>query len=99
VWKWTWDGKKQKNSSATKPAMIIFNNSGAPQTTDLVFSQGGYYNKDGLQGVVTPTAIQGIKSVEGLDDGLWYDLQGRRLSNKPATKGIYIHNGIKVVIK
>jgi alpha-amylase len=99
VWKWTWDGKKQKNSSATKPAMIIFNNSGAPQTTDLVFSQGGYYNKDGLQGVVTPTAIQGIKSVEGLDDGLWYDLQGRRLSNKPTIKGVYIQNGKLVVIK
>lgn len=99
VWKWTWDGKKQKNSSATKPAMIIFNNSGAPQTTDLVFSQGGYYNKDGLQGVVTPTAIQGIKIVEGLDDGLWYDLQGRRLSNKPTVKGVYIQNGKLVVIK
>ena len=99
VWKWTWDGKKQKNSSATRPAMIIFNNSGAPQTTDLVFSQGGYYNKDGLQGVVTPTAIQGIKSVEGPDDGLWYDLQGRRLSSKPTVKGVYIQNGKLVIIK
>lgn len=99
VWKWTWDGKKQKNSSATKPAMIIFNNSGAPQTADLVFEQGGYYNKDGLQGVVTPTAIKGIKRMEGLDDDLWYDLQGRRLNGKPTVKGVYIQNGKLVVIK
>ena len=29
----------------------------------------------------------------------WYDLQGRRLNGKPTEKGIYINNGIKVVIK
>ena len=101
VWKWTWDGKKQKNSSATKPAMIIFNNSGAPQTSDLVFTQGGYYNKDGLQGVVTPTAIQRnmINDPCSMSNDGWYDLQGRRLSSKPIVKGVYIQNGKLVVIK
>ena len=29
----------------------------------------------------------------------WYDLLGRRLSGKPTTRGIYINNGKKVVIK
>ena len=29
----------------------------------------------------------------------WYDLSGRSLSSRPTTKGIYIHNGSKVVIK
>ncbi len=29
----------------------------------------------------------------------WYDLQGRRLQGKPATPGLYIHRGKKVVIK
>ena len=52
VWKWTWDGTKQKNSSARQPAMIIFSNSGSPQTDDLPFQNGGYYTKDGLKGVV-----------------------------------------------
>ena len=101
VWKWTWDGKKQKNSSATKPAMIIFNNSGAPQTSDLVFTQGGYYNKDGLQGVVTPTAIQRnmINDPCSMSNDGWYDLQGRRLGSKPIVKGVYIQNGKLVVIK
>ena len=99
VWKWTWDGKKQKNSSATKPAMIIFNNSGAPQTADLAFTQGGYYNKDGLQGVVTSTGIQKLSITNGQQSTDWYDLQGRRLSGKPVVKGIYINNGRKIVLK
>ena len=29
----------------------------------------------------------------------WYDMQGRRLSGKPTTRGIYINNGKKIVIK
>ena len=29
----------------------------------------------------------------------WYDLNGRRLQGKPATKGVFIQNGKKVVIK
>ena len=31
--------------------------------------------------------------------GEWYDLSGRKLSQKPTKKGIYINNGRKVVIK
>ena len=31
--------------------------------------------------------------------GAWYTLDGRKLSGKPALKGIYIHNGKKVAIK
>ena len=29
----------------------------------------------------------------------WYTLDGARLSGKPSSKGIYINNGRKVVIK
>lgn len=29
----------------------------------------------------------------------WYSLDGRRLSGKPAVRGIYINNGRKIVIK
>ena len=53
VWKWTWDGTKQNNSSATQPAMVIFNNSGQPQTADFAFQNGGYYNQNGLVKVIT----------------------------------------------
>jgi hypothetical protein len=56
VWKWTWDGTKQKNSSATQPAFIIFNNNEKPQTSNLDFENGGYYTKDGLKGKVAVSA-------------------------------------------
>jgi len=30
---------------------------------------------------------------------VWYTLDGRRLSSKPTTKGLYIHNGCKEIVK
>ena len=51
VWKWTYSG-----TLTTRPQKIIFNNDGSPQTEDLIFENGGYYNKDGLKGVVSGNA-------------------------------------------
>lgn len=34
-----------------------------------------------------------------ISTGEWFDLNGRRLQGKPSTKGVYINNGKKVVIK
>ena len=100
VWKWTWDGKKQKGSSATKPAKIIFNNNDKPQTDDLIFTQAGYYNEEGLQGVVTATAITAPKNAQcTMHNAQWHDLQGRRQNGYPSKKGVYIHNGKKAVIR
>ena len=44
------------------------------------------------------TGIWGIKT-DGLDDGDWYNLDGSKLEGKPRAKGMYIHNGRKVVVK
>ena len=33
------------------------------------------------------------------DSEAWYTLDGKRLNAKPNTKGIYVNNGKKVVIK
>ncbi len=46
------------------------------------------------------TAIGEIDTTTGeiTVDG-WYDLSGRKLDGKPSTKGIYIHNGKKIVIR
>ena len=45
----------------------------------------------------------GIEDVRGLmSDGEgenWYDLNGRRLQSKPSQKGVYLHNGHKVIIR
>ena len=47
VWKWTYTG-----SLTTRPDWIIFSNNGSPQTDNLPFQNGGYYNQYGLKGVV-----------------------------------------------
>ena len=97
VWKWTWDGTKEKNSSATKPAKIIFSNNGTPQTADLIFTQGGYYNEKGLQRTITPTGItKGVRN--DVQETAIYDLQGRQVV-KPTKPGVYISRGKKFVAK
>ena len=102
VWKWTWDGTKQNNSAATQPAKIIFNNNGQPQTDNLTFAQGGYYNKDGLVGTITPTAIDAVQYSMPNEQSV-YTLDGRlvrkdgSLSGLP--KGVYIVGNRKYILK
>ena len=48
----------------------------------------------GIREVTTPLAIR-----RGVGGEAWYDLNGRKLSGMPTTKGIYIHNGRKEVIR
>ena len=43
------------------------------------------------------TGIDAIENVT-IDNEGWYDLQGRKLQSAPNRKGIYIHNGRKVVV-
>lgn len=45
-----------------------------------------------------PTAIHFVKNVVS-DDGMWYTLEGIKLSGKPNRPGVYIHNGKKQVVK
>lgn len=47
-----------------------------------------------------PTAIESVTTQpSSLKFQTYYTLDGRRLSGRPTQKGIYVHNGIKVVIK
>ena len=45
------------------------------------------------------TSIREMKEVNGVSDNNWYTIDGRRLNGMPTAKGIYINNGIKVVVK
>jgi spore coat protein CotH len=45
-----------------------------------------------------PTSILSIHDAPA-DHDAWYDLQGRKFTNKPTDRGIYIHQGNKEVIK
>ena len=42
------------------------------------------------------TGINGVKANDGSE---WFDLNGRRVTEMPAKKGVYIMNGRKVVVK
>lgn len=88
VWKWTCT----TTFDASQP-MIIFSNNGSPQTADLTFTNGGYYNSVGQQGTVT--GIENITTTENVKQ-VWHTIDGKRIA-KPERKGVYILNGKKVV--
>lgn len=98
VYKWTYNG-----TLSTRPAQIIFNNNGQPQTDDLTFTNAGYYNKEGLLGVVTATTgINDIRIDRTNGSMNVYTLDGRMVSRQGLDglpKGIYIFNGKKVLKK
>lgn len=58
----------------------------------------GFYDIGGANDGTS--ALRGVtaEGTNGKSDA-WYTLQGRRLSTKPSAPGLYLHNGIKVVIK
>jgi alpha-amylase len=47
----------------------------------------------------TVTAIEAIRTTPSVQNGVIYDLQGRKIQGEPTKKGIYIIGGKKVVIK
>jgi hypothetical protein len=63
------------------------------------FVNGGYYNYDCLLYDATNTGSAGITTVTGdsrSDD--WYTLDGRRLKQRPATKGFYLKKHSKFLV-
>lgn len=62
------------------------------------------YATNTAQYTLTVTAATGIRTIDNVQPATgnaedWYSLDGRRLAGKPATKGVFIQNGRKVVIK
>ena len=104
VWKWTYKASDRKSQSSSNEGIIF--NDGTNQTADLAFTNGGYYNQEGLQGVVSATAI---RSIEAIPEGSVkvYSLDGQLIREaldgseaiKSLKKGVYIINNKKVVIK
>jgi ethanolamine utilization protein EutA (predicted chaperonin) len=60
----------------------------APQLTSFNINFGG-----------ETTGIRLIDNGQLIIDNSWYTIDGRKLDGKPSTKGLYINNGRKVVIK
>lgn len=107
VWKWKWNGSYVKDESASAstkaslPTHIIFtnkkanSNSGA-QTLNMEFKNGNYYGDNVTYG--NATGISVIKANAQTDES-WYTMSGTRMASKPTQKGVYIHQGKKVVVK
>ena len=68
----------------------------------LYWDTSDLLNTEGILRVTDqPTGISVLMSNEKgeMSNEKWYSLDGRQLSSKPTTKGVYIRNGKKVVIK
>ena len=69
----------------------------------LSVTTGGQLHAPALNIVFDDNNMTGIGSMvngqSSMVNGDWYDLNGRKLNAKPTTKGVYIQNGKKVVIK
>lgn len=104
VWKWTWDKKVilmsgvTSSASYTIPTNIIFTNkeTGKKQTLNMAFNNGNYYGDNVTYG--NATGISVVKANAQTDES-WYTIGGTHLSGKPTQKGVYIHQGKKVVVK
>lgn len=46
-----------------------------------------------------PTNIDEVRSKTSDVRGAYFDLNGRRLNGEPTQKGVYIHNGKKIIVK
>ena len=82
------------------PTGILFSNKGSDtlKTSDFAFVNGGYYDVFGLLAKATDaTGISMPTTANGQQPAVVFDLQGRRVVQP--TKGVYIQNGRKVVIK
>ena len=107
VWKWSWNGQYTA-ASAARPTQIIFNNNGQPQTADLAFDNGGYYNVEGLKGNVA----QSIRSLtaDPKQPTTIYRADGTLVRRLPAgsspsaiiptlPRGLYVVNGRKLIVR
>lgn len=94
IYQWCYYG-----TLTTPPTSIIFNNNGSAQTDDLTFVNGAYYDIKGkTTGISTPQTIKPAVSSN------IYSFDGRIVRRNASSldglsKGIYVYQGKKVVVK
>lgn len=88
IWQWCYYG-----SLTYVPTHIIFNNSGSPQTADMLFTNGGWYQASSTQ--AEPTLdIEGVSDGDSDSDGdNIYNIAGQKVD--ASYKGIVVKNGKK----
>ena len=94
IYQWCYYG-----TLTTPPTGIIFNNNGSAQTDDFTFVNGAYYDIKGkTTGISTPQTVKPAVSSNV------YSLDGRIVRRNASSleglsKGIYVYQGKKVVVK
>ena len=94
IYQWCYYG-----TLTTPPTGIIFNNNGSAKTDDLTFENGAYYDIKGkTTGISTPQTVKPAVSSN------IYSLDGRIVRRNAysldgLSKGIYVYQGKKVVVK
>ena len=64
------------------------------QARQMVLDFGDGSEENGIEEVSTPLSLQ-----RGVGGEAWYTLDGRMLNGKPTSKGIYVRDGRKVVVR
>ena len=88
-------------NNTTKQAENIIFNDGSKQTGDMTFVNGGYYTETSRIGLVTDgtTGINDLTTETAEDHNApFYTIDGRKV-NGQFTRGIYVRNGKKYVIR
>ena len=85
-----------------------------PEAGAKIAAQRAYFTLEGLTAgnaadpntLIKAFVLNFDQSADGIEDvsnqqetGVWYDLNGRKLTGMPRAKGVYINNGKKVYIK
>ena len=102
IWKWEYNGEK-----TDKPTHIIFNNGSGEQTGDFIFENGMCYDRSGVNGSISVTAINGVNSTAAKAMIKVYTLNGNCVAVMPDLNaatytlrpGIYVANGRKFVVR
>lgn len=69
------------------------------ETKEVQSKTRSYLTIGGAHTTAIDAPVTHLSPLTSRYSGAWFSLDGRRLSTAPASKGIYIHNGKKVVIK
>jgi len=96
---WKWNGG---TLSVNIPANIIFSNNGSSQTSDLVFTNGGYYTTGSTQSTLETTGINATSLTNGTTEATYF-WNGRIKNVQSATasqtlsKDVYLPAGTYTV--
>lgn len=92
-------------SSAAEIEEMGFQSGAAYDNGIAIYNEGALYNNiyysvvpEVFQSRGITTGIESVANGQPTMDNSWYTIDGRKLSEKPTQKGIYIFNGKKVMI-